>query len=123
MELDGGPQKNAFFPMLENASENGYHPGGWWGEDLSYFIKRFKAGRYRAIYCNELKPASEAKNDPFYKNLFFNPNQTETEEFADENGDWLNSKHIPALYLFSEIAKELLGEGVVCHGGDHQKTW
>ena len=123
LELSGSPQNNVFFPMLKNADENNYHPSGWWGEDLSYFIKRFKNGRYCAIYCNGLQPISETKNDPFYQNLFFNPKQAETEEFANENGDWLNSKHIPALYIFSEITKELFGEGVVCSGGDRQKTW
>jgi hypothetical protein len=80
---------------------------------------------YQAIYCNNLKPVSETLNDPFYKNLFFNPDPDKpvTDFLLNEDDDWGNARAISALYIFNLIGKRMFGEGVVCSDGNRLKEW
>jgi len=121
LELDGGPAKNIFFPQRKDVN----NPAEPWGEEIAYFIENFKKGLYQAIYIHNLKPVSEARTDPFYKNVFFsgNPNDPDQDEFVDEDEFWQKAKYIPPAYIFSQITQRLLGDKVLCAGGDRPKEW
>jgi hypothetical protein len=134
LELDGGPARNIFYPQFDTGNFSGSY-----GDEVSAYIGKFRGPRedelekypglkrrlYQAIYCNNLKPLSETADDPFYKNLHFkpDPDKPENDFLSEEDEDWSNARAIPAVYIFSMIARTMFGEAVVCSGGDHLKDW
>jgi predicted small lipoprotein YifL len=122
LEMDGGENGNVYYPQSSsNAAEGG---------DLLNFILEFKGSEsrramYQAIYIHNLKAESEARDDPFYKNVWYkgNPGDPDQTEFEDEDEFWEKSKYIPPVYIFSQITQISLGDNVVCSGGNHLKDW
>jgi len=119
LEMDGGPDKNVYYPQRDLNS------GASWGEEIAWFVNKFKDGMYQAIYIHNLKAVSEARADPFYKNPYFtgNPDDPDQDEFDDEDEFWEKSKFLPPAFVFSVITQKLLGDAVICSGGNHLKDW
>ena len=70
----------------------------------------------------------DAKTDPYFKNLHFDPYMEETpynnEQTDEETGFW-NPRYIPQEYIFWQIAQVLFKEEVEAApgGGNRVKDW
>ena len=123
IDLDGGSERNVFFPLVENASDfdpltDDPGPGFF---DIRGFTENF----HRAIYFDNLMAISEAAKNDFFRWLYFDPDLPATAGFDMDDNGVFNPAFVPLPVIFDELSRTLFGDGVVIRkgGGNHVKTW
>jgi hypothetical protein len=120
IDLDGGDSRNIWYPFKKDGQIDR-------NTSIDSLFYRFRNGEYQAVYFNNLKSLTAAKEDTYFKWLAFDPGREET-PFLAENGDWWpfpanNPSYVPMDYIFTELSMTLFNETVVCSYGEHEKDW
>ena len=132
IDLSGGPDRNIYYPYLSNADQYDPEIGRPIDEyeTFSDAVTKFRnhQSEWQYIFFNNLRPMDDAKTDPYFKNLHFDPYMEETsynnEQTDKEIGFW-NPRYIPQEYILWQIAQVLFKEEVEVApgGGNHVKDW